>query len=212
MLSSVGAVPAAVRSRREMLLREENETEQSIFREIETGMGPDMDQLGERQLTAVPSSLSEEGNYGRCSGDRPSHDRMASFHRYFLHAEKDSILNGSLPIPRSEKDQKRRPFALQIKVYAEEGSQCGAYDAVRCWEWKYWISRDIGGLLEERRLRVNWSKWSWVRKSVIYRRRLMTLKGGWKFLHRSHRLSGFCRSASRYELCGPPSGQERPGA
>ncbi len=27
--------------------REENETEQSIFREIETGMGPDMDQLGE---------------------------------------------------------------------------------------------------------------------------------------------------------------------
>ena len=38
------------------VFREENETEQNIFREIETGMGPDMDQLGENSAAAVIAS------------------------------------------------------------------------------------------------------------------------------------------------------------
>lgn len=53
------------------IFREENETEQNIFREIETGMGPDMDQLGEN--SAAARHRFRERKYDGCAGDRKSH-------------------------------------------------------------------------------------------------------------------------------------------
>ena len=149
--------------------REENETEQSIFREIETGMGPDMDQLGENTTAAVIAS--EEGK----TADAPVIVRLTpdgSFHRYFLHAKKGSVLKAAF-LSTSEKEE-TRPFALQIKVYAEEGSRV-ELTMPQMLGMEVLDLTDIGGLLEKD-ASVELVKMELGAKKV-YTGALMTLKG-----------------------------------
>ena len=149
--------------------REENETEQSIFREIETGMGPDMDQLGENTTAAVIAS--EEGKMA----DAPVIVRLTpdgSFHRYFLHAKKGSVLKAAF-LSTSEKEE-TRPFALQIKVYAEEGSRV-ELTMPQMLGMEVLDLTDIGGLLEKD-ASVELVKMELGAKKV-YTGALMTLKG-----------------------------------
>ena len=141
-----------------------------------------------------------------CAGDRKSHAGVEVFTCYFLHAEKDSTLRVAFLSNSEEKET--RPFALQVKIYAEEGSRV-ELTMPQMLGTEVLDLTDIG--------RPCWKKgalcgaaskcWARARKRYIPDA-LMDLEGRRKLLHRPHRLSGFYRPASRYELCGPPSGQE----
>ena len=68
-------------------------------------MGPDMDELGENTTAAVIAS--EEGK----TADAPVIVRLTpdgSFHRYFLHAKKGSVLKAALPFPLLKKKKRDR--------------------------------------------------------------------------------------------------------